>query len=155
MSFRQQVMGIAGDLENEIKTALTLAAGGGETSSSPSAAAPTGGGVSDVMASLHAPESQASQEATRALLERQTYQTKEATLPEKAYRVAQSRGFEGPSRIVFDESGRALGTSSEIASVLADNALKGENDSRIRTSEMIKRRREFLKSKIAGGDANA
>ena len=70
---------------------------------------------------------------------------------EKALKTAQDKKLDSPKQILFDAaSGEALGTSNEVASVLATQSLHNALSSKTRSRDKVRERKQMLaKRKLA------
>lgn len=101
-------------------------------------------------------EEQAKIERSKALAEKKAKRAEEkdkATLT-SIYRTAQKKGLAKIQNLVFDDSGEAVATYNEMASLLSDQALSSHLESKKATRSKIKARKLYLEeveSKRRGG----
>lgn len=67
-----------------------------------------------------------------------------------AYRTAQKKGLAKIQNLIFDESGEAVATYNEMASLLSRQALSNHLESRKATKRNIEERRSYLQQRKGG-----
>ena len=101
-------------------------------------------------------EEQAKIERSKALAEKKAKRAeeKDKTALTSIYRTAQKKGLAKIQNLVFDDSGEAVATYNEMASLLSDQALSSHLESKKATRSKIKARKLYLEeveSKRRGG----
>ena len=70
----------------------------------------------------------------------------------EAVKLAQEKGIASPSSIIFDYSGKPIGTYEEVAALLAEHKSSARREARLKAKNAIQERIKMLKGKAAVKD---
>lgn len=113
------------------------------------------GGAAMVGKNINEDARQAREKETKLAEKADKEKAKEAQknqVASEAVKLAQEKGIASPSSIIFDYSGKPIGTYEEVAALLAEHKASARREARAKAKNAIQERMKMLKGKAAVKD---